>query len=207
VFAAAVGLRSWLRFFPAGRRLLDAPQLALLGRLRARISAIWRWETEVPIPIPGDLRAADARLSGPVTILVEAYTRLADFHPRGGPEASGPRSRPAAATHRRNQREPPGAAVGGRTGRRGVPRDDPRSLGSPCARPRPGWGCDRPALTLERLSRSCPGPPLSPHTTNGDAGVAGSPALSCDANGDQPRGGTEHRLPDPPSCFTDGGTA
>lgn len=78
--AAAVGLRLYLRSYPGGRRLLDAPQRKLLERLRARISAVWRWELEVPIPREGDLRAADARLTGAgSTILVEAITRLADL--------------------------------------------------------------------------------------------------------------------------------
>jgi len=79
IIGAAVGLRIWIRFFPVERRLLDAAQLALLERFRARISPLWRWEVEVPVPLPGDLRAADARISGPVTIMVEAFTRLVDF--------------------------------------------------------------------------------------------------------------------------------
>jgi hypothetical protein len=38
------------------------------------------WATEVPMPLPGDLRAADAvaRMPG-CTILFELYTRLTDF--------------------------------------------------------------------------------------------------------------------------------
>jgi hypothetical protein len=58
---------------------MDAPQLALLNRFRARIAAIWRWEQEVPVPIEGDLRAVDARITaGGSTIVIEAITRLAD---------------------------------------------------------------------------------------------------------------------------------
>jgi hypothetical protein len=77
--AAAVGLRLTLRAYPGGRRLLDAPQLALLNRFRARIAATWRWEQEVPVPIAGDLRAGDSRISIPeCSILIEAVTRLAD---------------------------------------------------------------------------------------------------------------------------------
>ena len=77
--AAAVGLRCSVRFYPAVRRPLDAPQLALLARLRQRVAAEWRWEVEVPVPRPGDLRAADALLSTPsCRIVVEAITRLAD---------------------------------------------------------------------------------------------------------------------------------
>jgi transcriptional regulator with XRE-family HTH domain len=78
--AAAVGLRLYLRAFPGRRRLLDAPQLALLSRLRELIHAAWQWELEVPMPRPGDLRAGDCRLVlGACSILVEAITRLADL--------------------------------------------------------------------------------------------------------------------------------
>src|ERR687895_253334 len=77
--AAAVGLKPWLRFFPAGRHVIDKAQLQLIDRLRARVASVWRWEMEVPVPISGDLRAADVRLSiiG-CQIVVEAYTRFAD---------------------------------------------------------------------------------------------------------------------------------
>lgn len=78
--AAAVGLRPSVKLYPTGRRLLDQPQIALLSRFRTRIHRSWRWETEVPMPIPGDLRSADCRISQPgCSILVEAYTRLADW--------------------------------------------------------------------------------------------------------------------------------
>jgi transcriptional regulator with XRE-family HTH domain len=78
-FGGAVGLRVWMRAYPGGRRLLDAPQLALLTRFRVRTSA-WSCQTEVTMPIQGDLRAADAVLRhGTCTIVVEAITRLADF--------------------------------------------------------------------------------------------------------------------------------
>ncbi len=77
--AASVGLRLHAAAYPGGRRLLDAPQLALLNRFRARLAVLWRWEQEVPIPIEGDLRAADARITaGECDIVVEAITRLAD---------------------------------------------------------------------------------------------------------------------------------
>jgi hypothetical protein len=77
--AAAVGLRLWIRAYPGGRRLMDAPQLALLERLRMRAASAWRWEREVPLPKAGDLRALDARISIPgCTVAIEAITRLAD---------------------------------------------------------------------------------------------------------------------------------
>lgn len=77
--AAVVGLRVWVRLYPGGRRVIDAPQIALLNRLRLRLRDSWTWQLEVPVAIEGDLRAADALLSrGDVTIVVEAITRLAD---------------------------------------------------------------------------------------------------------------------------------
>jgi transcriptional regulator with XRE-family HTH domain len=78
--AGAVGLKLHLRAYPAGRRVLDAPQLGLLAELRMRAHASWSWETEVPIPIEGDLRAADARsTAGSCSVIYELWTRLSDF--------------------------------------------------------------------------------------------------------------------------------
>lgn len=77
--AALVGLRVWIRLYPGARRVLDAPQIALMDRLRQRLEESWAWQLEVPVAIEGDLRAADALLSrGEVTIVVEAITRLSD---------------------------------------------------------------------------------------------------------------------------------
>ena len=77
--AIVVGLVLSVRAFPMGAALRDAAHLALLGRLRAILPAIARWQTEVPVPKPGDLRAWDAliRLAG-VPIGVEAETRARD---------------------------------------------------------------------------------------------------------------------------------
>ena len=78
--SAAVGLKVSLRAYPAARRLLDAPQLELLARVKERSNSAWRWELEVPMPIAGDLRAADARASIPgCTIACELWTRPADW--------------------------------------------------------------------------------------------------------------------------------
>lgn len=78
-FAGAVGLRLWARVYPAGRRLMDAPQLGLFGRWRARAGGTWKLETEVVMPIEGDLRAADAVARIPrCTVVIEVITRLAD---------------------------------------------------------------------------------------------------------------------------------
>ncbi len=77
--AMAVGLRVVLRTYPDGDPARDAAQLALLERFRVRLPAAVRWETEAPMPIPGDRRAWDAlaqlddRRAG-----CEAETRLQD---------------------------------------------------------------------------------------------------------------------------------
>jgi transcriptional regulator with XRE-family HTH domain len=105
--AATVGLKPSVKLYPIGRRLLDGPQLELLKRLRARIHRAWKWETEVPIPIPGDLRSGDCRLTLPgCTILVEAHTRLSDWQAQSASAARKKRDLEAnrlilliAATH------------------------------------------------------------------------------------------------------------
>lgn len=80
LMAAVVGLKPYVKLFPLGRRLLDGPQLGLLSRLRSRLHPSWSWATEVPIPIPGDLRSADCVVeTGGCRVLIEAYTRLSDF--------------------------------------------------------------------------------------------------------------------------------
>jgi transcriptional regulator with XRE-family HTH domain len=78
--AAAVGLKPWFRLFPAVHRPMDAPQLATLHRFRERISPAWSIAVEVPVPVEGNLRAADAVISIPdCRCLVEVITRLADW--------------------------------------------------------------------------------------------------------------------------------
>jgi transcriptional regulator with XRE-family HTH domain len=77
--AAAVGLRCFVRLYPAIRRPLDQAQLNLLHRLRSRIGPQWSWKFEVPMPIAGDLRAADALIRTVThSSVVEAITRFAD---------------------------------------------------------------------------------------------------------------------------------
>jgi transcriptional regulator with XRE-family HTH domain len=80
-FAGAVGLRLYLKAYPGGRRLLDEPQLGLFRDLQARAHPSWKWSTEVPMPMLGDLRAADARsvaASGRCTVVYELWTRVSD---------------------------------------------------------------------------------------------------------------------------------
>ena len=77
--AAAVGLVLKTSIYPGGEPLRDAPQLALLERLRARLPHDAGWATEVPLPNAGDQRAWDAlnRL-GQRRVGVEAETRGRD---------------------------------------------------------------------------------------------------------------------------------
>ncbi len=78
--ASAVGMKLTLKAWPAHRRLLDRPQLGLFNDFRGRSHAVWHWQAEVPMPILGDLRAADAVATRPgCRIVVELITRLADF--------------------------------------------------------------------------------------------------------------------------------
>jgi transcriptional regulator with XRE-family HTH domain len=78
-FAAVVGMRLWSRVYPGVRHVVDGPQLALLGRLHRRVDPAAGWDLEVPMPIEGDLRAADGRIRlATCSVLVEAITRLAD---------------------------------------------------------------------------------------------------------------------------------
>ena len=78
--AAAVGLKPYVKFYPVIGRPLDRPQLAVFARFRERLSDAWQVDVEAPMPIPGDLRAADALVSIPgCRCLVEVITRLADF--------------------------------------------------------------------------------------------------------------------------------
>ncbi len=80
ILAGAVGLRVRLNTFPDGPAVRDAGQVALLGRLRARIGPGWRWQLEVPVPIRGDRRAADAVItSAGGRCVIEAIVRLVDL--------------------------------------------------------------------------------------------------------------------------------
>jgi transcriptional regulator with XRE-family HTH domain len=77
--AAVVGLKPWIALFPRVARPLDRAQLTLLARFRERIAGSWQVIIEAAIPIDGDLRAADALLTGAgVRCMVEVITRLAD---------------------------------------------------------------------------------------------------------------------------------
>jgi len=77
--AAVLGHELSLGIHPVASPVRDSASLALLGRLRARIHPSIRWRSEVPMPIAGDLRSADATLASPlVDAMVECETRLGD---------------------------------------------------------------------------------------------------------------------------------
>lgn len=119
--AAVVGLKPYVKLFPLGRRLLDKPQIDLLARLRARLHPSWSWETEIPMPIPGDLRSADCRIAMPgCSILVEAFTRVSDYQAQTSSAARKKRDLAAdrlillvAATHANRRAVAEAAAVAG----------------------------------------------------------------------------------------------
>ena len=76
---AVVGLDLYIRAYPGGKPVRDQAHLDLLERLRVLLRSDARWQTEVPLPNPGDRRAWDAliRLHS-VRIGVEAETRGRD---------------------------------------------------------------------------------------------------------------------------------
>jgi transcriptional regulator with XRE-family HTH domain len=77
--AAALGLQLSVTLHPDGNPVRDAAHLALLERFRARLAPSLRWRTEVPIPIEGDRRSADAVVEGSgFAVMVEAETRIDD---------------------------------------------------------------------------------------------------------------------------------
>ena len=77
--ARAVGLVPSLSFYPTGEPIRDAAQLALLARFEALLGPPLRMRREVPLPIQGDLRAWDGRLTdGTRTASIEGESKLYD---------------------------------------------------------------------------------------------------------------------------------
>jgi transcriptional regulator with XRE-family HTH domain len=77
--ARAVGLKPALPLYPDGAPIHDAAQLALLGRFEALLAPSLRLRREVPIPLPGDLRAWDGRIDdGDRVASVEGESKLND---------------------------------------------------------------------------------------------------------------------------------
>lgn len=80
VACQVVGLDLVLKTYPSGLRIRGAGSLALLGDLRVLLPRSARWQTEVPIEIPGDQRSWDAVIGlDAIRIGVEAETRLRDI--------------------------------------------------------------------------------------------------------------------------------
>lgn len=61
---AAVGLELSVRVYPTGEPIRDAAHERLLSAFRGVLHPSLRWRREVPMPIPGDLRAWDAVVTG-----------------------------------------------------------------------------------------------------------------------------------------------
>ncbi len=77
--ARAVGLAPSFTLHPTGEPIRDAAQLALLARFEALIAPPLRLRREVPLPIVGDLRAWDGRISdGRHNASIEGESRIHD---------------------------------------------------------------------------------------------------------------------------------
>lgn len=77
---ACVGLDLSVRAYPAGRGVRDEAQLDLIAQFKSLVAPRWECRTEVPIPLPGDLRAWDVVLRGSAAaIAVDAESRIHDI--------------------------------------------------------------------------------------------------------------------------------
>ena len=79
--AGVLGHELSLRIHPIGPPVRDKGHIALLERFAARLGPNVTWETEVAIPLPGDLRSADGLVTATTSdfdAVVEAETRLHD---------------------------------------------------------------------------------------------------------------------------------
>ena len=80
--ASALGAELSIGVHPIGPPVRDKAHVALLERFAARLGPDVTWQTEVPIPLPGDLRSADGVVglapAGNFGAIVEAETRLHD---------------------------------------------------------------------------------------------------------------------------------
>ncbi|MEX2546593.1 MAG: helix-turn-helix transcriptional regulator [Chloroflexota bacterium] len=78
--AAAVGLKASIKFYPTGGAIRDEAQASYIARFVERIGHAWRIKLDVPILLPGDLRAVDVLLQNSTCrIVVEVITRLRDL--------------------------------------------------------------------------------------------------------------------------------
>jgi transcriptional regulator with XRE-family HTH domain len=78
--SSAVGLQLAARAMPGAGATVDAGQLGILSRFRSLLPPGTPFDTEVPLPSPGDLRAWDGLFTlQQVLIAVEAESRLQDL--------------------------------------------------------------------------------------------------------------------------------
>jgi transcriptional regulator with XRE-family HTH domain len=76
----AVGLKPWFTQYPSGPPVRDAAQLALLARFETLLASPLRLRREVPLPVTGDQRAWDGRITGGgLTASVEGESKLDDI--------------------------------------------------------------------------------------------------------------------------------
>jgi transcriptional regulator with XRE-family HTH domain len=79
VLSAILGLKLTCRAYPNGSPLRDAAHLRLIRRFAAQLPPGVSLRTEVPVGLPGDLRAWDGELDlGKETCKLEAETVIAD---------------------------------------------------------------------------------------------------------------------------------
>jgi transcriptional regulator with XRE-family HTH domain len=77
--ARAVGLRASLKLYPIDELVRDTPQLRIIERFAVVLAPPIRLAREVGLPIPGDRRAWDARITdGERTASIEAESKLTD---------------------------------------------------------------------------------------------------------------------------------
>jgi transcriptional regulator with XRE-family HTH domain len=77
--ARAAGLSPWFKLYPDDGVVVDRGQLAVAARFEAMLKAPLRMAREVPLPIPGDLRAWDGRVTdGRDHASVEVVARIED---------------------------------------------------------------------------------------------------------------------------------
>jgi transcriptional regulator with XRE-family HTH domain len=77
--ASVLGAELSIGVHPIGAPVRDKAHISLLGRFAARLHRSIRWRTEVPVPIPGDLRSADGVAdTREFDATIEAETRLDD---------------------------------------------------------------------------------------------------------------------------------
>ena len=80
--AAVVGMQLSVSLHPDGDPVRDKGHLALLERFRSRLGPSLAWRAEVPMPIEGDRRSADAVIADEArgfAAIIEAETHLDDI--------------------------------------------------------------------------------------------------------------------------------